>query len=97
VLALGALFVLSLALPVLVVVGSLPGGLISAIIMGVGLRQAWQMTAAPAVRVRGPYQVGEGPARGGSIPAGPAAAGAGAAGTAPAAAPRRPRFAAWRV
>ena len=45
-------------LPVLVVWGSLPSGLISAFIMIIGMRQAWRMTAAPSVTVYGPYQVG---------------------------------------
>jgi transcriptional regulator with XRE-family HTH domain len=57
-LALGALSFLVAALPVLVVVGSLPFGLISAFIIYLGMRQAWRMTAAPLVQVFGPYQVG---------------------------------------
>jgi hypothetical protein len=45
-------------LPVLIVWGSLPSGLISAFIIFIGMRQAWRMTAAPPVTVYGPYQVG---------------------------------------
>jgi hypothetical protein len=46
------------ALPVLVVVGSFPSGLISALIF-IGMRQAWVMTGAPVLQVYGPYRVGE--------------------------------------
>ena len=45
-------------LPVLVVVSSLPSGLISAFIILIGMRQAWQMTAAATLSVFGPYRVG---------------------------------------
>jgi hypothetical protein len=47
----------SLALPVLVVFGSLPGGLLSALIIGIGMRQAWQMTAVPPLQISGPYRI----------------------------------------
>jgi hypothetical protein len=50
------------ALPVLVVFGSFPSGLISAFIMFIGMRQAWRMTAAPRLLVLGPYRVGAAPA-----------------------------------
>lgn len=46
------------ALPVLVVVSSLPLGLISAFIMFVGMRQAWRMTGTPWLQILGPYRVG---------------------------------------
>lgn len=46
------------ALPVLAVIGSFPGGLISGAIIGFGMLQAWRMTAGPIVDVFGPYQVG---------------------------------------
>jgi hypothetical protein len=46
------------ALPVLVVFGSLPFGLLSALIIFVGMRQAWRLTAALSVDVLGPYRVG---------------------------------------
>jgi hypothetical protein len=49
---------LMLALPVLVVIGSMPSGLISAFIIFLGMRQAWKMTGAPIMRVAGPYRVG---------------------------------------
>jgi hypothetical protein len=49
---------LMLALPVLVVVGSFPSGLISAFIIFIGMRQAWKMTTAPVLRIAGPYRVG---------------------------------------
>ena len=49
---------LMVALPVLVVIGSLPSGLISAFIIFIGMRQAWKMTGAPVLRVAGPYRVG---------------------------------------
>jgi hypothetical protein len=51
-----SLFVLTL--PVLVVWGSLPSGLISAFIIFIGLRQSWKMTAAPRIQVLGPFRVG---------------------------------------
>jgi hypothetical protein len=56
--ALGALFVLIFALPVISVFGSLPFGLISALIIFIGMRQAWAMTAAPKLDISGPYRVG---------------------------------------
>jgi hypothetical protein len=46
------------AVPVLVVIGSFPSGLISAFIIVIGMRQAWKMTGAPVMRVAGPYRVG---------------------------------------
>jgi len=52
------LFAFSMALPVFVVVGSLPSGLISAVIIYAGMHKAWRMTAAPAIDVLGPYRVG---------------------------------------
>jgi len=50
------------ALPVIMVVGTLPSGLISAAIIFFGMRQAWVMTAAPSLRISGPYRVGSDPA-----------------------------------
>jgi len=47
----------ALALPVLVVFGSLPGGLLSALIIGIGMRQAWQMTGVPPLQISGPYRI----------------------------------------
>ncbi len=49
------------ALPVLVVVGSFPSGLISAFIIFIGMRQAWRMTGAPRLEILGPYRVGAAP------------------------------------
>lgn len=59
-LAFGLLFVFVFALPVLFIAGSMPGGLISALIIFFGLRQAWRMTGVPALDVSGPYKVGPG-------------------------------------
>jgi hypothetical protein len=50
----------SLALPVIVTFGSLPGGVISAAIIVFGMQQAWRMTAAPVPEFLGPYRVGAG-------------------------------------
>ena len=52
------LFVFAMALPVFIVVGSLPSGLISAVIIYAGMHRAWRMTAAPVIDVLGPYRVG---------------------------------------
>jgi hypothetical protein len=59
-LLLGSVVLLGLmvALPALVVIGSMPSGLISAFIIFIGMRQAWKMTAAAVLRVAGPYRVG---------------------------------------
>lgn len=59
---LGGLFVLVFALPVMSVFGSMPYGLISALIIFIGMRQAWTMTAPHVYKVSGPYKVGAGPA-----------------------------------
>ena len=53
---------LMVALPVLVAIGSLPSGLISAVIISFGIWQAWKMTAKPIIKVLGPYRVGVRPA-----------------------------------
>lgn len=50
------------ALPILVIVGSLPSGLISALIIFIGMRQAWRMTGTPHFLILGPYRVGATPA-----------------------------------
>jgi len=57
----GTLFFLIFALPVITIFQSMPGGILSAFIIFIGLRQAWQMTAAPIMKVSGPYRVGSGP------------------------------------
>ena len=59
--ALGGLALLMFALPVLSIVGSMPMGLISALIIFIGLRQAWVMTAPHVLEISGPYKVGAGP------------------------------------
>jgi hypothetical protein len=51
------LFGFSLALPVLSVISSLPGGMISAAIIAFGMTQAWRMTGVPALQVSGPYRI----------------------------------------
>ena len=48
-LALAVLLAIPLTLPVLTVVSSLPGGLISAAIIAFGMHQAWRMTGVPQV------------------------------------------------
>jgi hypothetical protein len=45
------------ALPILVITGG-GSGIITAIIIAVGLRQAWQMTAASTLKIEGPYRIG---------------------------------------
>jgi hypothetical protein len=62
---LAALSVFVFVLPIIAVVGSLPSGLISALIIGIGMRRAWRMTAdtgtdIPGVTViAGPFRVGK--------------------------------------
>jgi hypothetical protein len=51
-------FLMVFALPVIAVLGSLPSGLISALIIGLGMQQAWKMTAGHLVSITGPYKVG---------------------------------------
>ena len=50
-------FLLALALPVLYIISSLPFGLISALIIGYGMKQAWTMTEASELRFDGPLTV----------------------------------------
>jgi len=61
--AIGALVLLVFALPALSVFGSLPLGLISALIIFIGMRQAWNMTAAHQLQMAGPFKVGGGQMR----------------------------------
>jgi hypothetical protein len=56
-LAVALLTGLSLTLPVLAVIGSLPGGLISAAIIAFGMLQAWRMTGTPHLVMTGPYRI----------------------------------------
>jgi Flp pilus assembly protein TadB len=57
-LGLGATILLIFVLPVIVVIGSLPSGLISALIIGFGIRTAWKMTDGEMMTITGPYKVG---------------------------------------
>ena len=57
VVALGIVFAMTFALPVLVVFGSLPSGLISGAIIAFGMQQAWRMTGAPHLVISGPYRI----------------------------------------
>lgn len=57
-LGLAFLAVFSLALPVLSIVNSMPGGLISAAIIAFGMQQAWRMTMAAEIQLTGPFRVG---------------------------------------
>lgn len=56
--AIGIVLGFVLALPLLVVFGTMPTGLISAAIIGFGMHQAWRMTGVNALVVSGPYAVG---------------------------------------
>jgi len=60
--AIGALVVLFFGLPIIGIVYSMPSGLISALIIGFGLHQAWRMTAGVPLEVTGPYRVVSTPA-----------------------------------
>jgi hypothetical protein len=60
-LAFGGLFLFAFALPLLSIFGSMPLGLISALIIFIGLSQAWRMTGRPELAISGPYKVGTGP------------------------------------
>jgi hypothetical protein len=57
-LGLGATLLIIFVLPVMVVLGTLPSGIISALIIGFGIRQAWRMTAGTTLTITGPYKVG---------------------------------------
>ena len=56
-LGVGLLLAFALALPVMAIAGSMPSGLISALIIGIGMHQAWGMTGAAPVAITGPYRV----------------------------------------
>jgi hypothetical protein len=56
--AIGIVLGFVLVLPLLVVFGTMPTGLISAAIIGFGMHQAWRMTGADALVISGPYAVG---------------------------------------
>ena len=61
--AIAFMMVFVFALPVTAIVGGMPSGLISALIIFIGLRQAWRMTAAAELKISGPYRVGAEPTR----------------------------------
>lgn len=48
---------LMLGLPIISALGALPGGLISLLILGIGLHQAWRMTGKLSIDLHGPFQV----------------------------------------
>ena len=56
-LAVVTLLYITLILPVLAVINSLPGGLVSAAIIVFGMHQAWRMTGAPQIAITGPYRI----------------------------------------
>jgi hypothetical protein len=58
VVAMGVLLAFSLALPIMVIFGTLPSGLISGLIIGIGMRQAWAMTRVADLTILGPFKVG---------------------------------------
>ena len=60
-LALVGAFLMAFALPIFAVLTTMPSGLISALIIGVGMHQAWKMTAATVHQISGPYRVGSSP------------------------------------
>jgi hypothetical protein len=47
----------ALAVPIIAILGSMPGGLISAAIIGFGMLQAWQLTGAPKLVFEGPFRL----------------------------------------
>jgi hypothetical protein len=53
-----AVAISALTLPIYMILGSMPSGLISAAIIGFGMYQAWNMTAAPVLIFEGPFKVG---------------------------------------
>jgi hypothetical protein len=57
----GGILLFVFALPVIVIFGSLPGGLISALIIGFGMHQAWRMTGARKSEITGPFKVNVSP------------------------------------
>ena len=59
--AIALLLGITFTLPVMAIAGSMPGGVISAAIIGFGMMQAWQMTGAAPVAVTGPYRINAGP------------------------------------
>ena len=56
-LGVGALIALAFALPVIAIFSG-GAGILSALIIGIGMRQAWRMSGAPALAITGPFRVG---------------------------------------
>lgn len=56
-LGIGILIAVAFSLPVVAAFGS-GSGIISALIIAFGIRQAWRMTGAPAANITGPFRVG---------------------------------------
>jgi len=56
----GFMVIFIFTLPVTVIAGTMPSGLISALIIFFGMQQAWRMTAAPKLQITGPHKVGAG-------------------------------------
>ena len=59
--AIVAMLAIMLALPVMAIFQSGTGGFLSAIIIGIGLRQAWRMTGGVEIKITGPYKIGAAP------------------------------------
>ena len=57
-LGLGGLVVLAFSLPVMTIFSG-GSGIISALIIGIGMRQAWQMSGAPALTITGPFRLSD--------------------------------------
>jgi len=57
-LAIGALLAFAFSLPVMAVFGSGTGGVLSALIIAIGIYQAWRMSGAPTLAITGPFRVG---------------------------------------
>ena len=55
--AIGALLAFAFSLPVIAIFSG-GSGVLTALIIAIGLRQAWQMTGAPALKITGPFRVG---------------------------------------
>jgi hypothetical protein len=56
-LAIGALIAFAFSLPVIAIFSG-GSGILTALIIAIGLRQAWQMSGAPALKITGPFRVG---------------------------------------
>jgi len=56
--AFAALIAFTFGLPVMVIFATMPSGLISALIIAIGMQQAWKMTGATSLSIAGPFKVG---------------------------------------